>query len=329
MLLPEINFAKRLITKNKLSPPINVFRLAERYATIEVFDLPFDVEGISLNLKVPCKTPQILLNSVFGNPQRLRFTIAHELGHVLIPWHIGTIIDADASEFFDAGVVGDYADPAVLDAEANRFASELLMPSEWLSTVLDPAADPEQLISTVSTRADVSYQAATIKIIQSLPPGFVYVQISDFGEVSTSARSPGTVVSPPAWGTMIDPVTVYTFFSKRYQFTLGGKSYIWWNFAPENSEMTADDPRSWRELLDEMMHDLGVPASDMSAYKKRINSTIAYANSVIKHESPLSEHLFSACIQRFDSHPELHPFVNHKSFKLFIAKKAQDLASRW
>lgn len=243
MLLPEISLAKRLITRNKLSPPIDVFRLAERYATVEVFDLPFDIDGVSLNLKVPGKTPHILLNSFFGNPQRLRFTLAHELGHVLIPWHIGTIIDADASEFFDNGVAGDYADPAVLDAEANRFASELLMPSEWLSTVLDPDNDPEQLISEVSAKADVSYQAAIIKIIQSLPPVFVYAQVGDLGEVLSSARSPGTLVSPPAWGTTIDPESVYTFYSERYQFTLGGREYIWWRFAPEIPEIKADDPR--------------------------------------------------------------------------------------
>lgn len=88
-----VKLARRVIEKYELSPPIDVEALVERYAKLTYADIPFDgADGISLNIKVPGEYPHVIVNE--NNPLvRQRFTLAHELGHVLIPWHTGNIVD--------------------------------------------------------------------------------------------------------------------------------------------------------------------------------------------------------------------------------------------
>lgn len=55
---PEINIAKRLIQRQDLKPGSNIFQLTRRYASVNLIDIPYDdIDGISLNIKVPHKTP--------------------------------------------------------------------------------------------------------------------------------------------------------------------------------------------------------------------------------------------------------------------------------
>ena len=84
----DTNLARRVLKKYKLEPPINVRELATRYAKIEVFSLLLNVDGVSLHIKSKGRKPTIILNDN-RPPTRKRFTLAHEIGHILIPWHIG------------------------------------------------------------------------------------------------------------------------------------------------------------------------------------------------------------------------------------------------
>jgi len=90
---PEVRIARRLVERLALTPPVNIKSLVRSYADLSFRHIPEPgVDGICLNLKVPGKRPKVVVNS--GNPTtRKRFTLAHELGHILIPWHLGSIID--------------------------------------------------------------------------------------------------------------------------------------------------------------------------------------------------------------------------------------------
>jgi Zn-dependent peptidase ImmA (M78 family) len=83
---PERNIASRLVAIKDLSPPVDIFSLAKQYAKVDLMSIPFDVDGITLHLKVPGKISHIIINDGYPH-RRIRFTLAHELGHVLIPWH--------------------------------------------------------------------------------------------------------------------------------------------------------------------------------------------------------------------------------------------------
>jgi IrrE N-terminal-like domain len=100
----EINLAQRVVARFNLSPPVDAAIVVERYADLEYCTIPFRVDGICLDLKRIGKRPTIIIN-VDQPSRRRRFTLAHELGHVLIPWHRGSVYDdfsiVDTSAQFD------------------------------------------------------------------------------------------------------------------------------------------------------------------------------------------------------------------------------------
>ncbi len=194
---PEINIAKRMCQKYGLNPPIDIFNLTKKYANIEILTIPFEVDGISTNLKVPGKKPLILLNEK-QSINRKRFTLAHELGHILIPWYIGTIIDVTNGLYLDKYY-------SLFESEANRFASELLMPSIWLKSLIEKYVSPDYISIEMAKIAEVSPIAATIRLIQFLEPGYIF-SVTDYqGKVLFSGRSQGTIANKPERDTYIDP----------------------------------------------------------------------------------------------------------------------------
>ncbi len=78
---------------------------------------------------------------------------------------------------------------------------------------------------------------------------------------------------------------------------------------------------SWRELLDEIVKDIGLTGEEAKQLKKSINGVIAYANGSIRGELRSSEAVYSACLQRFDSKPEMLAFAEHPLFTDFLLKK--------
>ena len=93
---PEINLARRILARHGLSVPVDVIALARNYAEVSVEFIPVDADGVCYDLKRSGIRPKIVLNERRPST-RLRFTAAHELGHVLIPWHTGIMVDDTSS----------------------------------------------------------------------------------------------------------------------------------------------------------------------------------------------------------------------------------------
>ncbi|MGO3181853.1 MAG: ImmA/IrrE family metallo-endopeptidase [Aequorivita sp.] len=108
-------FTRKIMGLNKREPVINIFSLFESSGVIviEFDDLTDKFDGVSFI--TDSGNPVIVINKNFPN-DRKRFTLAHELGHILMH------------------SIGDFPNPAHRDEkqkenEANRFASEFLMPA--------------------------------------------------------------------------------------------------------------------------------------------------------------------------------------------------------
>ena len=99
-------------------------------------------------------------------PVRQRFTIAHELGHLLLHKHNNQVhVDRGFRVRLRSGLSSEGTDRD--EMEANRFAAELLMPIEFLRTDLekrefDLADDSE--IKALAKRYGVSTQALVIRL---------------------------------------------------------------------------------------------------------------------------------------------------------------------
>lgn len=82
--------ARRVLARRNLLPPFDLDALATEYGELEYLNIPYDVDGITIGIGSTQK-PRILVNES-APAKRRKFTLAHELGHIVIPWHTGTII---------------------------------------------------------------------------------------------------------------------------------------------------------------------------------------------------------------------------------------------
>ena len=99
---------------------------------------------------------------IFANtrdvPQRQRFTLAHELGHVAL----GHDSHVDTTE-----ALLDFRDPQ--ESEANRFAAEFLLPRHALMELWPAEKAPEDAntaieVMRLAAKFGVSYRAATFRV---------------------------------------------------------------------------------------------------------------------------------------------------------------------
>lgn len=108
-------FTRKLMGLDKREPVINIFEYFESkgIVVVEFDDVSEKFDGVSF--LTDKGIPVIIINKNFPN-DRKRFTLAHELGHILMH------------------CTGDFPNPVHRDEkqkenEANRFASEFLMPA--------------------------------------------------------------------------------------------------------------------------------------------------------------------------------------------------------
>jgi IrrE N-terminal-like domain len=325
---PEINLARRVLQKFELTPPVDVFALVIHYANVDVLRMPLDIDGVSFNLKIPGRRPVVVLNEM--RPlRRKRFTLAHELGHVLIPWHIGTILDE--IDLLDDGKDLSYWE---LENEANRFAGELLMPRNWVKNLVNTFENPCEVVECVSKRANVSVDAAIIRVKHVLNPGYVYALVDNDGFVISSGRSAGTLVTAPERGLYIDKGDVFAASDARWESRVRDRVWLWWHFANEVKLPVSSDGRDWREILEGILCDLHLDPITSVKMKQTINGIVGYVNGFVGRDPHRrsSEALYAASMQRFNSraldHPLIRECVVHRDFPIYLAKRVRAFAGK-
>lgn len=322
MTAPEANLARRLIKKYKLLPPVDVRALLEEYAQVTLVPFPLDdVDGVSIDIKVPGKRPRVIVNS--AQPvTRQKFTMAHELGHVLIPWHVGTIVDQLDPAI---GELNDYWD---MEREANRFAAELLLPKDWIQALIRDESDLAKVHAHLCRKAAVSAHAAGIRLAELIPGHHVYC-IEQDGLVILSGRTEGTFASPPSCDAAL-PKSAYSYARKHYKSVHAGRDIHWWHL-PDAMEISGTDDRAWREILDDIAKELGYRASAAAQFKNQINAVVGYANGASKRLPDYGvATVVGAAMQRLRDRykGQFEDFVTHRDFPIYIRKRAEELVSK-
>ena len=131
----------------------------------------------------------ILVNAKAG-PQRRRFTVAHELGHYLNPWHSPNSesgFQCSAKEMDRFGIKPGLSRNEVQELEANKFAIVLLAPQKRIDAISndDPSiAD----VSRIASEMVLSKEAAARRYVE-LHPAAVAVVLTENGSVRYSVAS--------------------------------------------------------------------------------------------------------------------------------------------
>lgn len=316
MTQPEVNLAKRIIEKNGLSPPIDVRKLVKQHADLQVHSIPFrGIDGICLNLKVPGKRPRVIINA--GNAaNRMRFTLAHELGHIIIPWHMGSFVDC-----LDSDAIHGSVEYWAAEDEANRFAAELLMPSSWVENHIKIGADLAIIHKSISERCEVSAHAAAIRLAQFLPANITFA-IESSGNTEIGGRTDGTLANPLSWG---EPFLhcAYSYANEHFHTKLKTKTLHWW-ILPDGEDADTGSLRTWKEILDSIVGSLDLSAAEQKQLKSSVAGVIAYANGAVKQTGTHTvSGVMAACIQRFHDRPQYDSVYRHPEFRAFLSAKAR------
>lgn len=150
---PE-HYAQDIIKSFKLTPPIDLDKI------LGCLDIKVNYESlgnIEALLIVSKGKKNIILNEVENrNINRDRFTIAHEIGHYILPLHKNLQFD-DAIDF--------NCDDKV-ECEANDFASELLIPEEHLLKDIKNEKLTINLIKRLAEKYNVSLVVMVRRILK-------------------------------------------------------------------------------------------------------------------------------------------------------------------
>lgn len=311
-----VKIARRLIELYSIELPFDLDELVQKFATLHYKRIPISgVDGVTVNLKVPGKKPTVVVNTAIPTT-RQRFTLAHELGHIVIPWHTGTIVD---DIYTQRSLDLQYK---ILEEEANTFAAELLMPVAWVEALFSTNNnDLSKLHRKVVTTAKVSAQAAAIRLIQVLPPEIVFVAIEDNIIINTG-RTEATTAPVPDTDNNFDE-NFYPLVKAHSIYHSGSVEYHWYDLNAK-VELNINDDRSWSILLEGIIQDVNGNDPDKKIWMS-INGIVSAANSSAKSRNPnySIDALVIALTNRL-RREGLEDFVNHENFDMFVHKRAYD-----
>lgn len=154
-----------LLDKNGVrSAPVPIEKVADSAgATIRYRPLDNDLSGMVQ--RVDEKTAIIGINSSHADVRK-RFSIAHEIGHLVL--HDDEHLHVDEELRSNVQFRNEYSSLGVDDREieANQFAAEILMPEQVLLKDVAKLKDdsPEVVIEALASLYDVSIQSMTIRL---------------------------------------------------------------------------------------------------------------------------------------------------------------------
>jgi len=156
--------ARKLLAKYQIvAAPVPVERIArEEGIRVEYAPLDGELSGLA---HIRNSITIIGINSLHA-PARQRFTLAHELGHVMLHrQELEKAVHVDKGSLRRDALAAAGVDP--LEIEANAFASELLMPQTLLAEALAGRTvdlEDDEMIASLAKRFRVSETALRYRL---------------------------------------------------------------------------------------------------------------------------------------------------------------------
>jgi Zn-dependent peptidase ImmA (M78 family) len=161
---------RELLSKYKIkAPPVPVYDIAKgEGASIVVKHFNNEISGLLLRTG-----DEAIIAVEKGQPQaRKRFTVAHELGHLVL--HQGKELHVDTKFRVNLRSPESSTAEDVEEIESNAFAAAVLMPEGFLQKDLSDFIldiDDAEQIQSLAKRYEVSAQAMTLRLVNLLSRG--------------------------------------------------------------------------------------------------------------------------------------------------------------
>jgi IrrE N-terminal-like domain len=292
--------------------------VAERMELKEEF-FPADCDAVVYGLTDENRPPRLIVNRRRPTTRR-RFTLAHELGHFLISWHLGTIVcHTDLRETED-DATADLTVHRTIEREANGFASELLMPQSWLRGLLTTQPVAEGIAAIQA--ALVSPAAACFAAINVLPPGHLLVLLDDTSRARYLFRTAGTDIPDHHRNAVIDPPSLDVMAAESARIPFANQLIYWWRFEQRAELLRSDDSRGASEVLEDILDDVAA-GSERARLRARVNGIVGSAKSRASDLSPQGIH---AELQQRFARADLGSLQGHREFRIFLSRKASEIS---
>ena len=318
----EEKLAQKVLKKYNLVPPYSIIELVEKKATIAFHTFPFKADGITVNIK--SDKPKIYINNAFGIPKtRQKFTIAHELGHIFLPWHKGTIA-SDINEYS----ISTHIMYREMESEANRFASELLMPSDWVNNILEQNISFKIRLEKILQDAGVSLDAALIKIDNTCTQRRTIAVFNNnvcIQEI-TGSKAKTSHFYEKKYSDVKEKIFSLNSVEEYEEFSIYGKDFITFIIKePDLDDFDRIDHRPWREILKQILAETGT-----ESYLPNINASVPFPVNNAKKEGITNVKEVCALVKLNYSHKtNLNDVVSHNLFPIYIRKRVEELMAKW
>ncbi|OUD15775.1 hypothetical protein TPSD3_03430 [Thioflexithrix psekupsensis] len=307
--------AMRLLRRRNLQPPFDLDALVADYASVEYLRFPhaLSADGITIGIGGKSK-PQILINSSTPKTRR-KFTLAHELGHIIIPWHTGTIIshtDCVNTNF-------EYFEYREMELEANQFAAELLMPRDWIQKLNKECNSLAFLIRMVLNYTGVSRDAALIQIFKTINTPIVCAWVGDNGELKQNYRTRTAPQTDSLCGKNLFESKSFVTATSEETFSLGDRIYKSWIFG--KIEIIEVEPSAWRNILAQILNETG-----KQELLSSINAILPAKYSSNKDKS--EQELCSLIMRAYDGRSKYDEIISHPLFPQYVMKRVKELRKK-
>ena len=144
-------------------PPIPVDSIA-KYLGIDLRESPADddISGALIRPETGNGPVVIALNEKH-HPNRKRFTISHELGHLVL--HPGNTVHVDQNVLINWRDQESSSGINWQEVEANKFAAELLIPSRFITSDVESIDLDDNVIARLARRYRVSETAMRNRLV--------------------------------------------------------------------------------------------------------------------------------------------------------------------
>lgn len=301
-LPPERRIAELVSRRHKLSIPVDIEALTARYAQVEYHDWPFACDGLAA--LTMCNPPKIFIKRE-QDPRRTAFTIAHELGHVMIGWHVGA---APCDIFSNEGPT-----TSPEEREANRFAGSILLPRHAAAGVV-ALGGIKGLFDALET-CGMSAEACAIEMSSILLPGFVmFVGQRSYVSSGTTPRETRSEARKHALA--------------QGKVQIGSKSLSWYQLteAPPPVTIVTDSRKPTELLRAAIAFETGDPA-EAQALLMRINGIVGAATTTDRTADESA--IYSIMKYRVSTHRDIPPtIVDSGEFDQYLYLKARARAAK-
>lgn len=317
-LRPERTFAIGYSERHGLTPPVDVRTELAKIADLEEAELPGSADAIVLRRGQ--ERARVIL-APQSNANRTRFTLAHELGHLVLPWQVGSAFCHPHGTYVAAEHL-----QRELEKEANQFATELLVPTKWMTARLLESDGREPFASTM---LDIANDAGVSPITAAIAYERVRLATGAIAIISPSRSEPYVVFGENCqlrkdfkWWK--DPQAVISAGGSVSSIHFGAYQLFGLTFDPSVQVSTSQPAIPSTEILKDILQT--IPASERDRVMRSVNGVIGAANP--KGEGSLAE-LNARLRVRFLGRDTLHSVTSDPRFEEFVSAKATELHAKW